>query len=228
MTAADARHLWAIDRYRGEIVANTDGGRAWTVQYRKAHTALTDVACSGPRHAWVVGFTSGGHPLILGTIDGGLTWTTQHAPLDHVALAGVTFTDVRHGWAVGRGSAVTGADLVYVLKTDDGGACWRVVYQGANTGLGAIAATDARHGPIVGSSSHLDTPGEYAAAAIMATSDGGVHWTTQLDGRYEGLLSVAFADPLHGWAVGYRGTILATTIVAAGPGSRSTSVWTCS
>jgi photosystem II stability/assembly factor-like uncharacterized protein len=211
VATADARHIWAIDRYRGEIVASADAGRTWTVQYRKAHVALTDVACSGPRHAWVVGFTAGGHPLILSTVDGGRTWITQKAPLDQIALAGVAFTDARHGWAVGRGSPVTGADLLYVLKTDDGGARWRVVYKGSNVGLGAIAATDARHCWVVGSSPHLDSRREYAAATIVVTSDGGVHWRTQLDGRYERLLCVTFADRLHGWAGGYRGTILATT-----------------
>jgi photosystem II stability/assembly factor-like uncharacterized protein len=37
---------------------------------------------------------------------------------------------------------------------------------------------------------------------IMATTDGGTHWTAQHSGTTYDLTGVAFADPLHGWAVG--------------------------
>ena len=47
--------------------------------------------------------------------------------------------------------------------------------------------------------------------AILATSDGGIHWQTQKSGTDEALLGVAFPDATHGWVVGWWGTILATS-----------------
>jgi photosystem II stability/assembly factor-like uncharacterized protein len=209
VAAADSQHLWAIDRTRGEIVASSDGGKTWATQYSRTGVALMDIACSDPRHAWVVGFTAGSHPLILGTTDGGTTWVRQDAGFDHAAISGVAFSGARQGWAVGHISSVTGLGPSFVLKTKDGGAHWHEVYRASAGGLGAIAATDAHHCWVVGSSS-TDAQHEFPAAFIVATKDGGAHWQTQSSNGFEGLFSVSFADRLHGWAAGYKGTILAT------------------
>jgi photosystem II stability/assembly factor-like uncharacterized protein len=45
---------------------------------------------------------------------------------------------------------------------------------------------------------------------VLATRDGGAHWTTQLAKAASPLTSVAFPDARHGWAVGGGGLILAT------------------
>ena len=44
---------------------------------------------------------------------------------------------------------------------------------------------------------------------IIATTDGGLHWTTQLKGDL-GLASVDFVDGSHGWAVGARHLLVTT------------------
>ena len=46
---------------------------------------------------------------------------------------------------------------------------------------------------------------------IWHTADGGAGWTRQLDAAPRHLVGIAFADASHGWAVGTRGLILATT-----------------
>ena len=170
------------------------------------------LACSDPLHAWAVGSAAGSHPLILATSDGGATWVRQGAGLDHAALSAVTFSDARHGWTVGHISSVTGwREPSFVLATSDGGRHWREVYRTNHGRLFGIAASDRLHSWAVGSSAALDAHSEYAAAYIVATNDGGTHWKTQSAGRFEGLFDVTFADRLHGWAVGYKGTILATS-----------------
>ena len=60
---------------------------------------------------------------------------------------------------------------------------------------------DASHGWAVG-----------ANGTIIATNDGGEHWTAQRSGKPgEQLSAVTFVDRLRGWIVGWDGTILATT-----------------
>ncbi len=211
VAAADSQHIWAIDRFRGEIVASSDGGSTWTTQYRQNKVTLLGLACSDPLHAWAVGFAAGSHPVILATSDGGATWVRENAGLGHAALSAVAFSDARHGWTVGHVSSVTGPEPSFVLATSDGGRHWREVYRTNDGRLFGIATSDRLHSWAVGSSAALDARSEYAAAYIVATNDGGTHWKTQSAGRFEGLFDVTFADRLHGWAVGYKGTILATS-----------------
>jgi len=65
-----------------------------------------------------------------------------------------------------------------------------------------VKFVDATHGWAVG----LDINGN---DVILATSDGGSHWTVQTSGTTPGLSGVSFVDANHGWAVGSGGTIVA-------------------
>jgi photosystem II stability/assembly factor-like uncharacterized protein len=87
--------------------------------------------------------------------------------------------------------------------------------------LSGVTFVDAQHGWAVGTSIYsIEIDG--TNAVLLATSDGGLHWTQQttpLVGAKAALNDVVFADALHGWAVGvlddgggYLGSlILATT-----------------
>ncbi len=48
-------------------------------------------------------------------------------------------------------------------------------------------------------------------ASLLASTDGGRHWTPKASVTSKGLLAVSFPDARHGWAVGYGGTVVATT-----------------
>jgi len=50
-----------------------------------------------------------------------------------------------------------------------------------------------------------------SAGMILATSDGGAHWSAQTPGTGQNLTGVSFGDAHHGWAVGDAGTIVATS-----------------
>jgi photosystem II stability/assembly factor-like uncharacterized protein len=84
------------------------------------------------------------------------------------------------------------------ISTGDGGWIWQDPTPQGNS-LSAEAFVGADHGWAVGT-----------AGTIIATSDGGAHWTGQVSHTREWLKDVAFADADHGWAVGYSGTIIAT------------------
>ena len=76
---------------------------------------------------------------------------------------------------------------------------WQVVASGSSLKSVYVTA-DGRRGWAVG-----------ARGSIIATEDGGGHWTPQTSSTSNDLLGVAFAaDGRRGWAVGLNGSILAT------------------
>lgn len=217
---ANKRRGWAAGM--GSIIATQDGGVSWSAQYSgTTRLRLDDIACSDPQHAWAVGHryqpTSGSRPtsaVILATSDGGSNWHAQAAPpLDW--LRGVAFADARHGWAVGEEEERLGG---VILATDDGGRHWRVQQRYEWTSLWDVTCSDAGHVWVVGGPNQypVSTLGPTPPPMIVATSDGGATWQTQLsaDAKTDSTMSgVDFVDSLHGWAVGGggRGVVLATS-----------------
>src|SRR5215472_5260306 len=76
---------------------------------------------------------------------------------------------------------------------------WQVVASG-NELRAVFFLEDGQRGWAVGS-----------GGMILATRDGGEHWTPQASSTSENLYGVAFADRQHGWAVGQDGAFLNTT-----------------
>jgi photosystem II stability/assembly factor-like uncharacterized protein len=65
--------------------------------------------------------------------------------------------------------------------------------------LAGVSFTNALHGVVVGYS-----------ASILATTDGGAHWTPLPAPDGVGFRDVAFIDELHGTVIGYDGAIFGT------------------
>ncbi len=88
-----------------------------------------------------------------------------------------------------------------IIYSDDQGHRWRLAETPAESLLTAVYFVDARHGWAVGHD-----------MLILATSDGGLHWTKQFSAPQESrpLLNVWFADLQHGYATGAYGAFLST------------------
>jgi photosystem II stability/assembly factor-like uncharacterized protein len=203
---SDTEHGWAVGF--DTIITTSDGGRTWTTR-RLATGSLRAVACSDARHVWAVGSQGDGNlALVLASNDGGATWEKQHIPAP-CNLGAVAFADSRHGWILGEDS---NAFQDVILATVDGGAHWHVQCRSARgMQLDGVAFSDARHGWVVGGDTVSPSASNCQPAFILATSDGGAHWRTQLAGTATNhLLGVAVADDRRGWAVGAGGAILAT------------------
>lgn len=90
---------------------------------RKSSGHLNDVYFIDPRQGFVVG--DGG--LIWRTHDGGTRWNECRSGTDY-DLASITFSDDKHGWAVGgRDLPLAGLHEGVVCRTDDGGLTWQAI-----------------------------------------------------------------------------------------------------
>jgi photosystem II stability/assembly factor-like uncharacterized protein len=162
----DRKRGWLIG-HTGEVMRSDDGGLEWErvpVPIPEGeHPTLWDVTFVDPLHGWIVGERG----TVLHTDDGGITWVRQErgVPIvrlipqgeprrprevvpeletepDRLTLSAVRFFDASHGWAVGYYADV--AESV-VLRTDDGGATWRVERVQPGTLLRSLFVLDRRH-----------------------------------------------------------------------------------
>ena len=150
----------------------------------------------------------GDRGVIMATTDGGAHWVKQKSGTTRI-LSGVAFADAKHGWAVGgMNNGETDTRTQLVLSTSDGGTHWAGETLGRRGGyLLAVACSDPSHVWVGG------TYGNGTGAEILASTDGGVTWTTQYrDHLADDLISaIVFADASHGWALTEYGQVLATS-----------------
>ena len=97
-----------------------------------------------------------------------------------------------------------------IVGSVDGGATWQERSRRPDGDiiagdLWAIVFGDADHGWAVRRGV------AHEQASLLASTDGGRHWTPKASVTSKGLLAVSFPDARHGWAVGYGGTVVATT-----------------
>ena len=162
------------------ILSTSDGGLTWKTERAGAtrvYGGLYSVSFTDATHGWAVGGVPGeqvGPSVILATHDGGVTWSSQKAPLvdRHGTLGSVCFVDRLHGWAVGDANrGWNHGNPVYapiILATSNGGATWSAqdaTSAGSRGYLGSIAFVDAAHGWAVGGNGR---------AVVLATTNGGV------------------------------------------------------
>jgi photosystem II stability/assembly factor-like uncharacterized protein len=171
----------------------------WRTQNSGTKDPLAAVSFVDATHGWAVGDLD-----ILVTSDGGATWTHQDpgSLSPNVGFRGVSFVDADHGWIVGADFQPQDQSNV-ILVTSDGGQTWTQQSSGIIGFFSTITFIDTLHGWAGG-----DTAVS-GSAAIVSTTDGGVTWVAQPTplGIVEG---ISFADPSHGWVVGF-GDIAATT-----------------
>lgn len=180
---------------RGHTLRSTDG-KSWTQSASPVRSTLTTVFFVDAQNGW-----AGGHDAaILGTRDGGKTWTLQHwAPEMNVPVLDIYFFDGQRGIAVG-------AYGLY-LTTSDGGTSWVSAENAATAdewhfnGLTRLA------------DGSLLLAGEVGGAAH--SKDEGATWT-KLVSPYEGTFFGALPHGAAGAILyGLRGNVFVIENVAA-------------
>lgn len=94
------------------------------------------------------------------------------------------FTTKTVGWMI--------ADYKSLFQSSNGGQSWRQVFR-AESNLTDIAFANHRFGWVVGEE-----------GTIYHTDNGGRRWQQQTSGTEIDLKQVVFADPAHGWAIGWN------------------------
>lgn len=178
----------------------------WTRQATPTMAFLHAVYFVDEYHGWV----AGSRGTLLATSDGGKTWK-RALTLTADSLEDVYFADQRSGWLLAERDELTlkSNDEVrsYLLKTDDGGLSWTRVIpnaSGENSRLARLLFVSAQRGWVFGET-----------GIIMATIDGGAHWTRQSAPTKHLLLAGAALDEAHAWLSG-AGSIVVQTVDGGG------------
>ena len=132
-----------------------------------------------------------------------LAWVSSNTLVARVGSTGTVVAQGEgHAWIFASGANRTDSVLV-VVHTQAG---WYAQTSNTLNNLNAIhASADGRSVWAVGD-----------AGTIVATSDAGVTWATQVSNTAFKLNGVYFTSPTSGWAVGNNGTVLATANGGAG------------
>lgn len=155
----------------------------------------------------VDGWTLSGTDLLV-THDGGRSWAVTASPApSSERIVGAAFADAMHGWVVSDRVPAEGSSGVLgveIHRTDDGGATWQTVELASIASPGpdplvafptiAVVSSDVAY-------VLLDVEGAPSSDfRLFATVDGGRSWLSR-PGLPSRLRSMAFVDPLVGWAV---------------------------
>lgn len=182
---SDSLHIWSVGSI-GSIISSSDGGTTWAHQDERAHYAFTEydeakITFPDSLHGWI----AGGDSVLLHTDNGGQLWIRQPTQFGKKIRA-VSFPDAQHGWAI---MDSTGGHCI--IRTEDGGETWQLVYTGLNESYFDIFFISPYSGWLAG-----------YEGIIKYTNDGGDTWTTQHADPHEKYLDIFFLDSLNGWAAG--------------------------
>jgi photosystem II stability/assembly factor-like uncharacterized protein len=182
--AIDEDHAWLVG-WNGTIRYTQAGGTPWVGQNSHTIENLWGVSAADRQHAWAVG----NFGKILYTSNAGTTWSIQNSgTTEH--LRDVFAQDSNRVWAVG--------DNGTILRTTNGGGTWERQTSNTVNGLRAVSAADDSHAWIVGQS-----------PTVLFSSDGGAQWFKQACPVSTFYYGLATPDPLHTFAGGANGNIMA-------------------
>lgn len=213
---------WAVGADSGQVAVvlkTTDGGNTWTPSRTNNKQIPTAVFFLDSETGWMGGATPppgeeegiGGPSAILGTTDGGATWTSQYnVP---ISVSDIFFIDKMTGWVSGSKGTI--------YATTDGGVSW-------NTQRTEIEAGDAPIDPssegakqfLIRGVQFLDKDHGFAAATateeeggrMLATSNGGGAWRRQWISSAAGVRDIFFVSNTEGWAITDDGQYVYRTV----------------
>ena len=152
---------------------------------------LNDIFFVDAETGWAVG-----DKVILGTSNGGDSWTLQNS--SDCFFRSLYFTDKNNGWAVGF---LSDSYDGIMYRTEDGGHSWQA-QDTTDEELIDIYFVDADSGFICGGTS--------SDAFILKTTDRGSTWDINLSEAFGALHAINFSNLQHGCAVGKNGLVLTT------------------
>ena len=190
----------------GTYLKTTDGGRTWTAAQVPGAERLDfrDVQAVDGRTAYLMTIGPGDQSRIYKTSDGGRQWRLRLPNPDSKGFFDAfAFWDATHGILVG--DPVDGLFVVYT--TDDGGEHWRRrAGATAKPAEGAFAASGTCIAVAGPREAWFGTGGPEGARVFHSTDGGATFSETETpirnDAASAGIFSLAFADALHGVAVG--------------------------
>jgi photosystem II stability/assembly factor-like uncharacterized protein len=175
----------------GKIFNTQDGGNTWQPQTSGTSNDLFDISFADDMNGWAVG-----DEIILHTINGGSSWSSQSFPSGYFnGFISVDFVDLMNGWIA------DGGEIGTILKTSNGGNEWTF-----RSGLSEY--------PLIDVDFVNENVGYFVGVfgAILKTTDGGNTWITQPDPPpHDWLYGVHFLNEETGWAVGFNGKVIYTT-----------------
>lgn len=205
VTAVDPQTAWVVGESDGyaTIYHTTDGGLTWNRMGSAAqvpNVGLQKVATFGDNNIWAVGIG-----VILHSRDGGATWTNQ-IPADYATnqFQGIASPDGVNVWATGN--SVGG--YATILRSTNGGTSW--IRQSGST-------NDVQLLQRILDISALNSNTAWAIGAdntavnwyVLNTTNGGVTWTQQSQGNYDGN-GIHAVDASTIWAVSDNNTTWST------------------
>lgn len=207
VSAVSAKVAWASGQ-NGTFARTTNGGVTWKASTVAGAGELDfrDVDAFDARTAYLLAIGEGEKSRIYKTTDGGAHWTMQFKSSRQTA-----FFDAMAFWSRERGIAVSDPvdGRFLLIATDDGGRTWREMPRermpAALEGEGAFAASGTCIA-VQGTRNVWFGTGGPQGARVFRSTDGGRTWrvsaTPIMSGKTAGIFSIAFADALHGVAVG--------------------------
>jgi photosystem II stability/assembly factor-like uncharacterized protein len=218
----NAEEGWTVGIDTGQLgimFKTADGGKTWEFIRLSAKQAPTSVFFADSNTGWMGGSTpptdgdadTGGPSDILGTTDGGRTWSSQmRVP---VSIYDIFFIDKTTGWAAGSKGAI--------YHTTDGGRTWNSQRSELELGDGptvlssegsklfkvyGIHFVNAQTGYAVASAE------EETTGRVLGTSNGGETWAKQRIVGDAGARDILFVSPNEGWILTDKGQYIYHTV----------------
>jgi photosystem II stability/assembly factor-like uncharacterized protein len=190
----------------GAFLRTLDAGATWHAALVAGASDLDFRAIQAldAQTAWLMSSGPGAKSRIFRTSDGGAHWSPLYTNPDPAGFFdALAFWDARH--AIVLGDPVGGQFVI--LTTGDAGQTWqRQKLPPALPNEGAFAASNSSL-MVRGEHEVWFATGGSSGARVFHSADGGRHWTVagtpvRHDSPGAGIFSLAFADSLHGAALG--------------------------